>query len=69
MNEVSFYEDLSPLLDKNLSRGQLSAKEVIVKVNTFSVGDTICATPTIRKMAQSYQKEIIVSSAMPFVMR
>lgn len=67
MNEVSFYEDLSPLLDKNLSRGQLGAKEVIIKLNGFAFGDTVCATPTIRKMAQSYQKKMIVSSRKPFL--
>ncbi len=67
MNEVPFYGALSPLLNKNKSRGQLEAKEVVLKINSFSFGDTLCATPTLRKMAESYAKEIIVCSAKPFI--
>ena len=65
MNGVPFFEDLAPLFDQNKTRGQLSAKEVILKINAFSFGDTLCATPILRKLALAYAKKIVVCSAKP----
>ena len=65
MNGVPFYGDLAPLFDQNKSRGQLGAKEVILKINAFSFGDTLCATPILRKLALAYAKKIVVCSAKP----
>ena len=31
------------------------------------LGDLICATPTIKKLYDSYQKKIIVISKMPYL--
>ena len=33
MNDAPFFEDSAPLFEKNKSRGQLTAKEVILKIN------------------------------------
>ena len=38
MNEAAFYEEVSPLFDTNKQRGQLNAKDVIIKINAFSFG-------------------------------
>tara|TARA_R110002020_G_scaffold277556_4_gene493000 strand:+ start:1608 stop:2642 length:1035 start_codon:yes stop_codon:yes gene_type:complete len=65
MNGVPFYGDLAPLFDQNKSRGQLTAKEVVLKINAFSFGDTLCATPILRKLALAYAKKIVVCSAKP----
>jgi hypothetical protein len=62
---VPFYQDSAPLFDKNKSRGQLTAKEVILKINAFSFGDTLCATPILRKLALAYAKKIVVCSSKP----
>jgi len=67
MNEAAFYEEVSPLFDTNKQRGQLNAKDVIIKINAFSFGDTLAATPTIRKLAHSYGKKIIVCTTKPFI--
>ena len=56
MKEAAFYEEVSPLFDTNKQRGQLNAKDVIIKINAFSFGDTLAATPTVRKLAHSYGK-------------
>ena len=47
--------------------GQRDSKEVILKINSFSFGDTLSATPTLRKLAQAYAKKIIVCSYKPFL--
>ena len=65
MNEAIFYEEVSPLFNAKKQRGQLNAKDVIIKINAFSFGDTLAATPTIRKLAQSYGKKIIVCTSKP----
>ena len=62
MNDISFYDELTPLFDRTQRRGQKDSKEVILKINSFSFGDTLCATPTLRKLAEAYAKEIIVCS-------
>jgi|ETNvirnome_6_100_1030635.scaffolds.fasta_scaffold00125_32 ADP-heptose:LPS heptosyltransferase len=67
MNEVSFYGGSHLTLDKSKSGGQLQAKDVVLKINSGSFGDTLSATPTLRKLAQSYAKEIIVCSSKPFI--
>ena len=67
MNEAIFYEEVSPLFNAKKQRGQLNAKDVIIKINAFSFGDTLAATPTIRKLAQSYGKKIIVCTSKPFI--
>ena len=69
MNDVSFYGDLAPLFDENKSRGQLTAKDVILKINAFSFGDTLCATPILRKLASAYAKKISVCSCKPFLFK
>ena len=38
-----------------------------MKINSFSFGDTLAATPTLRKLAQSYGKKIIVCTSKPFL--
>ena len=67
MNQAAFYEEVSPLFDTNKQRGQLNAKDVIIKINAFSFGDTLAATPTIKKLAHSYGKKIIVCTSKPFI--
>lgn len=62
MNKAPFYKEASPLFSVKKSRGQLTAKDVILKINAFSFGDILCATPTLRKLAEAYAKEIIVCS-------
>ena len=64
MNEVPFYEAAKPIF-KEKSRGQINAKDVILKINAFSFGDTLAATPTLRKLAHSYAKKIIVATSKP----
>jgi len=67
MNESRFYEEESPLFQIKKERGQIDAKDVILKINSFSFGDTLAATPTLRKLAQSYGKKIIVCTSKPFL--
>jgi len=62
MNNVSFYDKLAPLFDRTQHRGQENSKEVVLRVNCSSLGDTLCSTPTLRKLAKAYAKEIIVCS-------
>ena len=62
MNDVLFYDKLVPFFNKTQRRGQLDSKEVVLKINSFAFGDTLCATPTLRKLAEAYAKEIIVCS-------
>ena len=62
MNDVSFYDELTPFFDRTQRRGQQGSKEVILKINSFAFGDTLCATPTLRELAKAYAKEIIVCS-------
>ena len=69
MNDVSFYDKLTPLFDKTQRRGQLTAKDVILKINAFSFGDTLCATPILRKLASAYAKKINVCSCKPFLFK
>ncbi len=67
MNHTPFYEEISPLFEVKKERGQLNARSVIIKINAFSFGDTLAATPTIRKLAQAYGKKIIVASKKSFI--
>ena len=67
MNEPRFYEEESPLFQTKKERAQIDAKDVILKINSFSFGDTLAATPTLRKLAQSYAKKIIVCTSKPFL--
>ena len=67
MNSANFYEEQAPLFNTEKSRGQKRAKDVILKINSFSFGDTLAATPTIRKLAHSYAKKIIVCTSKPFL--
>ena len=67
MNEAPFYEETKPLFNTNKQRGQNNAKDVVIKINSFSFGDTLSATPTIRKLAHSYAKKIIVCTYKPFL--
>ena len=46
---------------------QKDAKDVILKLGCESFGDSLCSTPTLRKLAKSYGKKIIVCSHKPFV--
>ena len=43
------------------------AKDVILKLECESFGDSLCSTPTLRKLAESYGKKIIVCSYKPFI--
>ena len=43
------------------------AKDVILKLGCDSFGDSLCSTPTLRKLAESYGKKIIVCSYKPFI--
>lgn len=38
-------------------------------INTSAVGDVLCATPTIRKMAEVYQSKVFVISGNPEVLK
>ena len=67
MNEVPFLEEAVPLFDTHKQRGQKTAKDVVIKINSFSFGDTLAATPTIRKLAECYAKKIIVCTSKPFL--
>ena len=69
MNHTPFYEEISPLFEVKKERGQLNARSVIIKINAFSFGDTLAATPTIRKLAQAYGKKIIVASKKSFILK
>ncbi|MAH49822.1 hypothetical protein CMI37_28640 [Candidatus Pacearchaeota archaeon] len=62
MNDVSFYDKLAPLFDRTQRRGQENSKEVVLRVNCSGLGDTLCCTPTLRKLAKAYAKKIIVCS-------
>jgi len=48
---------------------QEDAKDVILKLGCESFGDSLCSTPTLRKLAKSYGKKIIVCSHKPFVFK
>jgi len=52
---------------EDLMGRQEDAKEVILKLGCESFGDSLCSTPTLRKLAKSYGKKIIVCSHKPFV--
>jgi len=67
MNNAPFFEEAAPLFNTNKQRGQEKSKDVAIKLNSFSFGDTLSATPTIRKLAEYYAKKIIVCTHKPFL--
>ena len=81
MDDVPPHNKLIPFLNETQSEwlfstgpsegcprtGQRYSKEVILKINSFSFGDTLSATPALRKLAQAYAKKIIVCSSKPFL--
>lgn len=40
-------------------------KQIYVKINSPSLGDTICATPSLRKLAKAYNRPLIIATAYP----
>jgi len=58
---------MEQLIDETQMGRQKDAKDVILKLGCESFGDSLCSTPTLRKLAKSYGKKIIVCSHKPFV--
>jgi len=58
---------MDQLIDETQMGRQKDAKDVILKLECESFGDSLCSTPTLRKLAKSYGKKIIVCSHKPFV--
>lgn len=44
-------------------------KKICIKINSPSLGDTICATPSVRKLAKAYNRPLIVATAYPEIFK
>tara|TARA_Y100000401_G_scaffold73091_1_gene59099 strand:+ start:835 stop:3582 length:2748 start_codon:yes stop_codon:yes gene_type:complete len=52
-----------------ISKPEGDTKGVILKLRCESFGDSLCATPTLRKLYEAYGKKIIVCSYKPFIFK
>ena len=52
-----------------ISKPEGDTKGVILKLRCESFGDSLCATPTLRKLHEAYGKKIIVCSHKPFIFK
>lgn len=59
--------DTIHLNEELLSSNKAKSKNVLVKVSCPALGDTLCSTPTIRKISESYGHKIDVMTRRPDV--